>query len=319
MSSSPFLDQVRATARLKHLSYRTECTYLQTIKRFILFHNKRHPATMGAPEICAYLVDLAVHRQVAASTQNVALSALLFLYREVLHITLAAIDLPPTPQRPHTLPVVFTRAEVTAILRELHGTHHRMASLLYAAGLRLMECVRLRVKDLDFAYQQITVRAGKGAKDRVTILPRSLIDLVHSQLVRLQRLHAQDLAEGFGAVELPYALERKYPNAATAWGWQYVFPARHRSHDPRSGVIRRHHVLEDGLQRAVKAAIQHAGIAKSGGCHTFRHAFATHLLKAGYDLRTIQELLGHSDIRTTQLYTHVLQRGGNAVQSPLDR
>jgi integron integrase len=319
MSSSPLLDQVRATARLKHLSYRTECTYVQSIKRFILFHQKRHPASMGATEIQAYLVHLAMDRQVAASTQNVALSALLFLYREVLHITLPAIDLPPTAQRPRTLPVVFTRAEVDTILRELHGTYHLMASLLYGSGLRLMECLRLRVKDLEFAYQQITVRAGKGAKDRVTMLPRCLIGPLQHHLIRVQRLHTQDIAEGFGAVELPYALERKYPNAATSWGWQYVFPAARRSEDPRSGVIRRHHLLEDGLQRAVKTAIQSAGITKPGSCHTFRHCFATHLLEAGYDLRTIQELLGHADIRTTQIYTHVLMRGGNGVQSPLDR
>jgi integron integrase len=317
--SSPFLAQVRAVARLKHLSYRTECTYVQTIKRFILFHEKRHPSVLGAAEIHAYLTHLAVDRQIAASTQNVALSALLFLYRDVLHITLPAIELPPTAKRPRTLPVVFSHGEVDAVLDQLHGTYHLMASLLYGSGLRLMECLRLRVKDLDFVYRQITVRAGKGAKDRVTMLPRCLITPLQHHLRFVQRLHTEDLAEGFGAVELPYALERKYPNAATAWGWQYVFPAARRSQDPRSGVIRRHHVLEDGLQRSVKAAILRAGITKAGSCHTFRHCFATHLLEAGYDLRTIQELLGHSDIRTTQIYTHVLQRGGNGVQSPLDR
>jgi integron integrase len=318
MTSSPFLEQVRIVLRLKHLSYKTEQAYVQTIKRFILFHDKRHPSELGVPEIRGYLAYLATERHVTASTQNGALSALLFLYREVLHIDLPFIDGIERAQRSARLPVVFTRAEAQAILGQLHGTYHLMASLLYGAGLRLMECVRLRVKDIDFAMSQITVRAGKGDKDRITVLPQSLVRPLQQHLTRVQRLHQNDLEEGFGAVELPYALAQKYPNAATTWGWQYVFPATNRSIDPRSGSERRHHVLEDGLQRAVKAAIQRAGITKAGSCHTFRHSFATHLLEDGYDIRTVQELLGHADVRTTMIYTHVLNRGGKGVRSPLD-
>jgi integron integrase len=273
MTPSPFLEQVRTVIRLKHLSYKTEQAYLHTIKRFILFHNKRHPAELGVPEIRAYLAYLATERNVAASTQNGALSALLFLYREVLHVDLPYIDGIERARRPTRLPVVFTREEVQAILAELSDTYRLMASLLYGAGLRLTECLRLRVKDLDFAVCQLTVRAGKGDKDRVTVLPRSLVTPLQQQLTRVQRLHQNDLEEGFGAVELPYALAQKYPNAATEWAWQYVFPATKRSIDPRSGVERRHHVLEDGLQRAVKAAIRQTGITKHGSCHTFRHSF----------------------------------------------
>jgi integron integrase len=309
---------VRTVIRLKHLSIRTEQAYVQTIKRFILFHNKRHPETMGAPEIRAYLAYLAIEGQVAASTQNVALSALLFLYREVLRIELPHIDNIERAAQPTRLPVVFSRTEVKAVLAHLHGTYHLMASLLYGAGLRVMECVRLRIKDLDFAYHQITVCDGKGAKDRMTMLPSSLTETLQRHLAKTKLLHAEDLAEGFGAVYLPYALARKYPTAATEWGWQYVFPASKRSLDPRSGVMRRHHIAEDGLQRAVKAAVRQAGIAKAGSCHTLRHSFATHLLENSYDIRTVQELLGHADVRTTMIYTHVLNRGGHGVRSPLD-
>ncbi len=309
---------MRQVARLKHLSLSTEDSYVQTIRRFILFHNKRHPREMGVPEIRAYLSHLAIDRQVAASTQNVALSALLFLYRDVLHIDLPYIDDIERAQRPARLPTVFTRAEVRAIFSHLSGEYHLIASLLYGTGLRLMECLRLRGKDIDFAYHQITVRDGKGEKDRVTMLPRVLVEPLKRQLEKARLLHQQDLAEGHGAVYLPYALERKYPNAAKDWAWQYVFPAATRSADPRSGDIRRHHILEDSVQRAVKKAIQEAGIAKHASCHTLRHSFATHLLEDGYDIRTVQELLGHKDVRSTMIYTHVLNRGGRAVKSPLD-
>jgi len=318
MTASPFLEQVRTVMPLKHLSYKTEQAYLHTIKRFILFHDKRHPAEVGVPEIRAYLAYLATERNVTASTQNTALSALLFLYREVLQQELPFIDQIERARRSTRLPVVFTPVEVQAILVQLQGRHHLMASLLYGAGLRLMECVRLRVKDLDFAVCQITVRAGKGDKDRVTVLPQLLVPPLQQHLTRVQRLHQNDLEEGFGAVELPYAFAQKYPNAAAKWGWQYVFPAAKRSIDPRSGVERRHHVLEDGLQQAVKAAIARTGIVKHGSCHTFRHSFATHLIESGYDIRTVQELLGHKDVRTTMIYTHVLNRGGRGVRSPLD-
>jgi integron integrase len=313
------LDQVRAVARLKQFSLRTEQSYVQSIKRYILFHDKRHPATMGSAEIEAYLTYLAVERRVAASTLNVALSAILFLYREVLRIELPPLTALPRSSRPPHVPVVFTRAEVQAVLAQLEDIHHLMAQLLYGSGLRLMECVRLRVKDIDFDYRQITVRDGKGAKDRVTILPQTLVPALQTQLRVARHLHAADLAAGYGAVHLPHALDRKYPNAATDWRWQYVFPAAQRSKDPRTNISRRHHVSEDGLQRAVKAAIQRAGVTKAASCHTFRHSFATHLLEDGYDIRTVQELLGHADVRTTMIYTHVLNRGGKGVRSPLDR
>ncbi len=318
MYPSPLLDQVRTIARVKHLSPRTETAYLNHIKRFIIYHQKRHPAAMREAEIRAYLAHLAVDQQVAASTQNVALCALLFLYREVLHIDLPHIADLERARRSARIPVVFTRSEVQALLDNLHGEYRLMASLLYGSGLRLMECLRLRVKDLDFAYQQLTVRDGKGGKDRVTMLPRSLTDALQHQLAYARRLHEKDLADGYGAVYLPYALARKYPNAATEWGWQYLFPAARRSRDPRSDLLRRHHLSEDVLQRAVKMAIKRAGIAKAGSCHTLRHSFATHLLEDGYDIRTVQQLLGHKDLRTTMLYTHVLNHGGLAVRSPLD-
>jgi integron integrase len=318
VSHSPLLDQVRAVARLKQFSIRTEESYVQAIKRFILFHAKRHPATMGVAEIQAYLTYLAVEQRVAASTLNVALSAILFLYREVLRIDLQSLNTLPRASRPPRVPVVFTRAEVQAVLGQLEGIHRLMAQLLYGSGLRLMECARLRVKDLDFAYHQITVRDGKGEKDRITILPQTLVAPLQTQLRYARHLHAADLATGHGAVHLPHALDRKYPNAATDWRWQYVFPAAQRSKDPCTGVMRRHHMSEDGLQRAVKAAIEHAGVSKAASCHTFRHSFATHLLEDGYDIRTVQELLGHADVRTTMIYTHVLNRGGRGVRSPLD-
>lgn len=246
------------------------------------------------------------------------LSALLFLYRQVLHIDLPYIEDIERAKRSQRVPVVFTRSEAQAILGYLEGTHHLIASLLYGSGLRVMECLRLRVKDLDFEYRQITVRDGKGSRDRVTMLPTSTIATLQLQLEQAKVLHQLDLSLGYGAVYLPNALERKYPNANREWGWQYVFPSTKRSVDPRSGVVRRHHLSEDSLQRAVKQAMRQAGIVKHGSCHTFRHSFATHLLEDGYDIRTVQELLGHKDVKTTMIYTHVLNRGGRGVRSPLD-
>jgi integron integrase len=318
MPAGTFMEQVRIVMRLHHLSYRTEQTYCDVIKRFILFHNKRHPCELGPEAVAAYLSHLACERHLSISSQHVARYALQFLYREVL-----AQPLPPNivyqrATKPPRVPVVFTRVEVQAILERLEHPYLLMAQLLYGAGVRVMECLRLRVKDIDVPQRQLTVRQGKGDKDRVTLLPDLVIPALHHQLAHSRWLHNLDLREGYGAVELPDALERKYANAATSWGWQYVFPAAHRSRDPRSGVVRRHHVLEDNLQRAVHKAILQAGITKHGSCHTFRHSFATHLIEDGYDLRTVQELLGHTDIRTTQIYVHVLNRGGRGVRSPLD-
>jgi integron integrase len=312
------LDRVRDTLRLKHMSLKTEKSYMYYIKDFILFHNKRHPREMGVEQIRAYLSHLAVNKNVAASTQNVARNALLFLYKEVLQIALPFIDGIEPAKRPERLPVVFTREEVQAILANLSGVHHLMASLLYGSGLRLTECLNLRIKDIDFGYQQIVVRDGKGHKDRITTLPKLTIEGLKLQLENARYLHQQDLAQGYGAVYLPYALEQKYPHANREWAWQFVFPANNRSKDPRSGIVRRHHIYPDSLQRAVKTAIRQAGITKHASCHTFRHSFATHLLEDGYDIRTVQELLGHKDVRTTMIYTHVLNRGGRGVRSPLD-
>jgi integron integrase len=312
------LDLVRNTIRLKHYSIRTERAYIDWIRRFILFHHKRHPASMGAPEISAFLSHLAVEGKVAASTQTQALSAIVFLYREVLKRDVGSLGEVARAKRPERLPVVFSRAEVRGVLAHLDGAHWLMASLLYGAGLRLMECIRLRVKDIDFAYRQILVRDGKGQKDRVTMLPQALVEPLKHQLEKAKVLHEQDLTEGFGQVYPPFALDRKYAQASREWGWQYVFPARRRSIDPRSGKERRHHIDEKALQEAVKKAVRAANILKPGSCHTFRHSFATHLLEAGYDIRTVQELLGHKDVRTTMIYTHVLNRGGKGARSPLD-
>jgi len=312
------LDQMRLILRLKHLSIRTEYAYITWTKRFIVFHEKRHPKDMGAEEIRAFLTHLALHRHVAASTQNVALNALLFLYRDVLKQELPELGTFERAKRPRRLPTVFTRREVSMVLAQLAGVHYLMAGLLYGAGLRLMECLRLRVKDVDFAYHHIVVRGGKGEQDRVTMLPRSIEDALQRHLTKVQRLHEADLAEGYGEVYLPYAFAAKDQHAGTSWIWQYVFPASKRSVDPRSGVERRHHASETVLQRAVKDAIARAEIPKRGRCHTLRHSFATHLLEDGYDIRTVQELLGHKDVRTTMVYTHVLQRGGRGVHSPLD-
>jgi len=312
------IEEVRVTMRLRHMSYQTEQSYINTIRRFILFHGKRHPRQMGVPEIRDYLSHLAVEGRVSASTQNVAFNALLFLYREVLQMDLPAITEVERARRPRHVPTVLTRAEVKAVLCHMQGVPHLMASLLYGAGLRLMECARLRVKDVDFAAGQLIVRAGKGEQDRITMLPDSLIAPLQHQLAMVKLLHEQDLAAGYGEVYLPYALERKYPQAGREWAWQYVFPARNRAVDPRSGVTRRHHQSEDTLQRAFKKALRESGIAKVASCHTLRHSFATHLLEASYDIRTVQELLGHKHVSTTMIYTHVLNKPGLAVRSPLD-
>ena len=318
MSSRKLLEQVVIVARLKHLSLRTEKSYLHHIRQFILFHKKRHPKEMAVGEIRDYLSHLAIDNNVAASTQNVALAALLFLYRDVLKQDLARIEDVERARLPRRIPVVFTKHEAAAILKNLSGSAYLAAALMYGAGLRLMESLRLRVKDLDFAYSQITVRQGKGAKDRVTVFPASLKEPLRKQLLRVKLLHQHDLAAGFGEVFLPDALERKFPRAPREWGWQYVFPSINRARDPRTGKERRHHLNEGAIQRAVKRAIVNAGISKRGTCHSFRHSFATHLLEDGYDIRTVQELLGHKDLRTTMIYTHVLNRGGRGVRSPLD-
>ena len=309
---------VRQTIRLKHYSLRTERAYVDWIKRFILFHDKRHPASMGAPEVRAFLSHLAVEQKVAASTPRQVLSAIVFLSRARLDREVGWLGEIPRAKHRERLPMVFSRTEVRAVLAHVHGQHWLMASLLYGTGLRLMEWVRLRVKDVDFAYCQILVRDGKGQKDRVTMLPQSFAEPLKRQLEQVKVLHEDDLAEGFGVVYLPFALERKYSGASRAWGWQYVFPARRRSIDPRSSKERRHHLDEKTLQDAVKRAVRATKIAKPGSCHTFRHRFATHLLEAGYDIRTVQELLGHKDVRTTMIYTHVLNQEGKGMRSPLD-
>jgi integron integrase len=312
------LDQVRNLIRTRHYSIRTEQAYLHWIKQFILFHNKRHPLSLGPDHVASFLSHLAVDCNVAASTQGQAASAILFLYRDVLGRDFPWIDNIERAKKPARLPVVLTKLEVQSILRHITGSKFIQASLLYGSGLRLMECVRLRVKDIDFDYKQIVIRDGKGNKDRVTMLPVSLIGLLSKHLDRVKALHEMDIREGFGQVYLPFALARKYPQADRQWCWQYVFPAKQRSLDPRTGIQRRHHVAETVLQRAVKEAIRAAGISKVASCHTLRHSFATHLLEAGYDIRTVQELLGHKDVSTTMIYTHVLNRGGKGVQSPID-
>lgn len=323
MAEPKLLDQVRNVIRTKHYSYRTEQTYIHWITRFIHFHKTpegtfHHPRDLGANDVAAFLTHLAVAENVAASTQNVAMHAVLFLYKQVLHIELTGIEA-LRAQKDKRLPVVLTKAEVQAILAHITDpTFQLQAKLLYGAGLRLLECLRLRVKDIDFGQHHILVRDTKGNEDRATLLPEPLLPILHEHLRRVKSLHEADLKTGHGAVYLPYALERKYPNANKEWGWQYVFPASKLSTDPRSGVTRRHHADDSNLQRAVHAAVKASGIAKPASCHTFRHSFATHLLEAGYDIRTVQELLGHKDVKTTMIYTHVLQKGPFAVRSPLD-
>lgn len=313
------LDEMRRVLRLKHYSIRTEAVYVGWVRRFVLFHGKRHPREMGAAEVEQFLSELAVHGEVAASTQNQALSALLFLYRDVLGVELPWLDGVIRAKRPVRVPTVLSRDEVTRALACMDGRPWLLASLLYGTGMRLMEALRLRVKDVDFDRGEIVVRDGKGGKDRHTMLPRVLAESMRREIDRAVALHAADLAAGFGKVWLPFALARKYPNAASEFGWQYVFPSTKRSLDPRSGEERRHHFDARILSRALKRGVREAGIVKPVSAHTLRHSFATHLLESGQDIRTVQELLGHKDVATTQIYTHVLNRGGMGVVSPLDR
>ncbi len=313
------LDQIRTKIRRLGLSIRTEEAYVGWVRRFIVANQKRHPETMGEKEVEAFLSNLAVHGQVAASTQNQALAALLFMYREVLNIELPWMDNVRRAKRPQRLPTVLSWDEARVLLAEMTGVRWLMASLLYGSGLRLMECLRLRVQDIDFQRREIIVRQGKGGKDRHTMLPGGVESALRAQLVEAQRIHERDLSIGEGAVWLPDALARKYVNASKEWKWQYVFPSSSRSTDPRTGLKRRHHVDETVLQRAVQRASAQCAFNKHVTCHTLRHSFATHLLEGGYDIRTIQELLGHKDISTTQIYTHVLNKGGRGVVSPLDR
>lgn len=314
------LDQVRDRLRLKHYSIRTETAYVGWIKRFILFHGKRHPLELGKEEVEAFLTALAVERNVAASTQGQALSALLFLYQEVLAAKLPWLDEVTRAKKPKRLPTVLSVAEVRALIDAVEDPRFALiVRLLYGTGMRVMECMRLRVKDVDFGRREIVVREGKGNKDRVTMLPAGLVAPLRAHLTLRRRLHEADVAAGRGEVFLPKALAQKYPNAALAWVWQYVFPAASLSIDPRSGAERRHHLDEQRVQRAVKRAAARASLTKTVSPHTLRHSFATHLLESGQDIRTVQELLGHADVSTTMIYTHVLNRGGLAVTSPLDR
>ncbi|MBL8399192.1 MAG: integron integrase [Candidatus Accumulibacter sp.] len=309
---------MRVQIRLRHYSKRTESQYVQWVKRFVLFHGKRHPREMGAPELEAFLSHLAVERHVASATRNQTLSALLFLYRQVFGIELPWLDERVRAKRPQRLPVVLTRGEVQRVLERMDGVYGLLARLLYGTGMRLMEVIRLRVKDVDFAQGEILIRDGKGAKDRVTMLPEGVSADLREHLQRRKLVFEDDLRAGKASVYLPDALERKYPAASTSWPWQYVFVAGSYSVDPRSGLERRHHLDEKLLQRAMKKAVVASGIDKPATPHTLRHSFATHLLDSGYDIRTVQELLGHADVNTTMIYTHVLQRGGRGVRSPLD-
>ncbi|MEM9090952.1 MAG: integron integrase [Cyanobacteria bacterium P01_F01_bin.53] len=312
------LDQVREAIRVKHYSYRTEETYVQWIRRYILFHDKRHPKDMGVPEIEEFLTHLAVKKHVAAATQNQALSALIFLYKQVLCQPLDDRIEAVRAKRSRKLPTVLTSDEVATVIQNMSGVHRLIVQLLYGSGLRLREAMQLRIKDLDFPQHQIIVREAKGQSSRVTMLPERVIVPLQEHLQSVKRLHKQDLEQGYGAVTLPFALERKYPNANRQWIWQFVFPSSKRCRDPRSEKVVRYHLHESGLQKAVKRAVRSAEIQKRVSCHTFRHSFATHLLQNGYDIRTVQELLGHKDVKTTMIYTHVLNRGGRGVRSPLD-
>jgi integron integrase len=313
------LDQLRAACRVRHYSIRTEDAYADWARRFILFHGKRHPREMGAVEVSAFLTHLAVERQVGASTQNQALNALVFLYRHVLGADPGVLEGVVRAARPRRLPVVLSREEVRRVLGELGGTYRLIALLQYGAGLRVLETLRLRVKDVEWDLGQVVVRGGKGNKDRRTVLPQSVREPLREHLDRVRVRHEQDLIDGYGAVYLPDALARKFPRAARSWEWQYVFPAARRSADPRSGAVRRHHADESAVNRELGRAARRAGQAKRVTTHALRNSFATHLLEDGHDIRTVQELLGHESVETTMIYTHVLNRGGRGVQSPADR
>lgn len=313
------LEQVRNRIRARHLSYRTEKTYLYWIRRFIRFHKMRHPRELAAPEIEAFLTSLAVVNNVSAATQNQALAGVLFLYRDVFEFELPWLGSIVRAKLPQHLPVVLTRAEVKKVIARLKGTEWLIASLLYGTGMRVTECLQLRTKDLELSRREILIRDAKGQKDRVTVLPDSLVTHLRDHLARVRVLYDADRKGNLPGVSLPYALRRKYPNAAASWPWQWVFPSRTFCRDPYSGESVRYHLNAQNIQRSVKQAMQAAGIAKPASCHTFRHCFATHLLEDGYDIRTVQELLGHSDVKTTMIYTHVLNRGGRGVKSPLDR
>jgi integron integrase len=313
------LDQLRAKIRYKHYSLRTEQAYVDWVRRFAEFNRGRNPQSLSASDAERFLTHLAVDLHVSSSTQNQAQSALLFLSREVLSRDLRWLDGVVRAKSPVRLPVVLTQSEIAKLLAAMMGTHRLLGELLYGSGMRIMEALRLRVKDIDFGRSEILIRDGKGAKDRVTMLPKRLFAPLRRQVARARSLHERDVAEGFGVVCLPAALARKYPAAAREWAWQYVFPADRRAIDPRNGVIRRHHMSDQSFQRAMREALRRSGITKAATPHTLRHSFATHLLESGYDIRTVQELLGHADVSTTMIYTHVLNRGGRGVASPLDR
>jgi integron integrase len=312
------MDEVRKSFRLHHYSYRTEETYLQWIRRYIIFHEKRHPREMGAEEIQRFLSDLATRGRVSASTQNQALSALLFMYKKVLEIDLPWLDDIVRAKRPIRVPIVLSRSEVAKVLNAMSGKHWLMASLLYGSGLRLIECLRLRVQDVDFEYLQLTIRDGKGSKDRRTMLPEKLVPHIEQHLNHVREILDQDTKKGLPGVSLPHAIDRKYRNAAKEWKWQYAFPSSKYAYIRCNNGQRRHHAHASALSRAVKIAVTESGIKKRASCHTFRHSFATHLLESGYDIRTVQELLGHTNVNTTMIYTHVIKRGGKAVLSPFD-
>jgi len=318
IQSSPFLRSVVESIRLKHYSRATEKSYVGWIKRFILFHGKRHPREMGAKEVADFLSYLALKRNVSPSTQNQAFNALMYVYKYVLETPIEGLSGTVRAKKKQKIPVVLTKDEVRNLLKELNGKYWLAACLMYGSGLRLMECLRLRVMNLDFHHRAIYIHDGKGGKDRVVTLFDQIIVPLKRHLEQVKSVHDKDLIDGFGSVYLPYALARKYPKAEQEWGWQYVFPSSKRSVDPRSQVIRRHHFDEKALQRTIKMAVRKTGIQKLASCHTLRHSFATHLLERGADIRTVQEQLGHKDVRTTQIYTHVLNRGGSAVVSPLD-
>ena len=319
MSAKPrLLDQVREALRVRHYSYRTEQQYVAWVRRFIIFNARIHPRELGGKDVAAFLTHLATDRRVAAATQAQALAAILFLYKHVLNMALPWLANVIRASRPKRLPVVLTRAEVNLVLEQLRGDYWLVAALLYGSGLRLMEALRLRCKDVDLERRIIMVRNGKGAKDRVTILSEKLVPLLRRQVERVSEAHRDASRHGYAGVELPHALVRKFPRAHLELAWQYVFPAARPARDPRSGTWRRHHIHEDSVQRKVKQALRSAGIEKPASCHTFRHCFATHLLESGADIRTVQELMGHSSVKTTQIYTHVLNRGGIAARSPLD-